>query len=77
MQEETHGRLIKIMILSVKIALSSSLAIYIADRIGLQFAASAGIVALLSVMTTKRGTLKISLRRILTFLLSVGFSWAF
>lgn len=77
MQEETHGRLIKIMILSVKIALSSSLAIYIADRIGLQFAASAGIVALLSVMTTKRGTLKISLQRILTFLLSVGFSWAF
>lgn len=77
MQDESNGRLIKILILAVKIALSSSLSIYIADRIGLQFAASAGIIALLSVMTTKRGTLRISMQRILTFWLSVGFSWAF
>ena len=77
MHEEANGRLLKKIIMAVKIALSSSLAIYIADRIGLQFAASAGIIALLSVVTTKWGTLRISLLRILTFLLSVGFSWAF
>lgn len=77
MHDENNGRLAKKLIMAVKIALASSLAIYIADRAGLQFAASAGIIALLSVVTTKWGTMRISLLRILTFLLSVGFSWAF
>lgn len=77
MHDEDKSRLTKIFVMAVKIAIASSLSIYIAESLGLQFAASAGIIALLSVVTTKWGTVRISLLRILTFLLSVGFSWAF
>lgn len=58
------------LILAGKIALGSSLAIYTAELLGLQFSSSAGIVTLLTVITTKKGTLRLSIARIITFLLA-------
>ena len=65
----------KILLLSVKIAIGASLAIYIAEYLQLEYAASAGIITLLSVLTTKWGTLKLSLLRILTFLITAAGCW--
>jgi len=58
------------LLLAGKIALGSSLAIYTAELLGLQFSSSAGIVTLLTLITTKKGTLRLSLARIVTFLLA-------
>lgn len=58
------------LLLSGKIALGSSLAIYTADLLHLQYASSAGIVTLLTVVTTKKGTLRLSAARIATFLMA-------
>lgn len=55
-----------------KISLGSSIAIYIASLFHLQFQTSAGTIALLSLMTTKWETLKLSGYRLVTF----GFSTA-
>jgi len=61
----------KLFIRSLKIAVGSLIAIWIATWIGLQFAASAGIVTLLSVVTTKWDTVKLSIARVVTFFVSV------
>lgn len=58
------------LILAGKIALGSSLAIYAAELLGLEFSSSAGIVTLLTLITTKKGTLRLSIDRIVTFLLA-------
>ncbi len=58
------------LLLAGKIALGSSLAIYTAELLNLQFSSSAGIVTLLTLVTTKKGTLKLSATRIVTFLLA-------
>lgn len=50
-----------------KIGLGSSLAIYIASVLELDYAITAGSIALLTIVTTKWGTVKLSLVRILTF----------
>lgn len=60
------------LLLAAKIALGSSLAIYTAELLGLQFSSSAGIVTLLTVLTTKKGTLKLSAARIATFFLAAA-----
>ncbi len=58
------------LLLAGKIALGSSLAIYTADLLELQYAASAGIVTLLTVVTTQKETLRLSVARIATFLIA-------
>ena len=58
------------LLLAGKIAIGSSLAIITAELLHLQFAASAGTVTLLTVLTTRKGTLKLSGARIVTFLLA-------
>lgn len=59
-------------LLAGKIALGSSLAIYTAGALGLQFSSSAGIVTLLTLITTRKGTLRLSAARIATFLLATA-----
>lgn len=61
----------KLLIRTLKIAIGSLLAIWIATWLGLRFAASAGIVTLLSVVTTKWDTVKLSIARLVTFFASV------
>lgn len=80
MQEENSmghrkRKAVKIVLVSVKIGIGASLAIYIAEQLHLQFHASAGIIALLSILTTKWGTLKLSLLRLATFVLSAAACW--
>ena len=61
----------KIVIQTGKIAVGSSAAIYIAQTLGLENAASAGTITLLTIVTTKRETLKLSAYRLITFAVSV------
>src|SRR5699024_4994378 len=56
---------------AVKIAVGSSAAIYIAQHLGLDNAASAGTITLLTLVTTKWETVKLSLYRLITFAISV------
>lgn len=55
------------VLFATKIVVSACLAICVAELLQLQFAISAGIVAILSVALTKKETLKIALTRVLAF----------
>lgn len=59
-------------LLAGKIALGSSLAIYTAELLRLQFASSAGTVTLLTLLVTQKDTLRLSIARIATFLLAAA-----
>lgn len=61
----------KIGMQALKIAIGSSLAIYIANLLGLKYSLAAGSVALLTMVTTKWKTVKLSLTRVATFVISV------
>lgn len=69
-------KLFKIVIQSFKIAIGSAAAILIASELQLEFAPSAGIITLLSVVSTKWDTLKLSLARILSFLAVIPVTFA-
>lgn len=64
-------KLRKLLLQAIKAAIGSSAAIYIAESLNLQFAASAGSIAFLTVITTKWETLKLSLFRMITFVISI------
>ena len=59
---------------ALKITVASSAAIYIAMQLDLQFATSAGIIALLSVATTKVETVRLSIYRIISYMFTVVLS---
>lgn len=67
---------IKIMLLSIKIGLGTSIAIYIAQMMNLEYAISAGTVTLLTLMTTKWQTIKLSIGRLATFIITIFLIWA-
>ena len=56
---------------AVKIAVGSSAAIYIAQHLEVENAASAGTITLLTLVTTKWETVKLSLYRLITYAISV------
>ena len=55
------------VIYAARLALASSLAIYAADLMKLQFSTQAGVICLFSMLTTKKDTLKLSVARLLSF----------
>lgn len=57
----------KLLLQAMKIAVGSSAAIWLAQSLGLQYAVSAGSITLLTLVTTKWETLKLSLYRLITF----------
>ena len=63
------------LLLAAKIGVGASVAIFFAELLGLQYATSAGTIALLTMLTTKWGTLKLSIQRLLTYVISVGLCW--
>ncbi|MGN8631007.1 aromatic acid exporter family protein [Blautia sp. HCP3S3_G3] len=65
----------KLCIRTAKIAVGSSAAIYVAEALNLEYAAAAGSIALLTIVTTKWETLKLSVLRVLTFLAAVALAW--
>lgn len=66
---DSHGRK-KLLLKSLKIAAGSGLAITLAGLLGLSYATSAGIIALLTVHDTKQGTIQLTVDRLLSFLMS-------
>ena len=72
MNVATKYKLRKMALLSAKIAVGSSLAIYIAQFLELQYATSAGIITLLTLITTKWETFKLSFLRLVTYAVSVA-----
>lgn len=74
-----------LLLQSAKIGIGSSAAIFIATQMELQFSASAGTIALLTLMTTRWETLKLSLYRIVMYVvcavlsalifMNIGSSW--
>lgn len=66
----------KMLLLAAKIAVGSSAAIYIAQLLGLEYAISAGTITLLTLMTTKWETVKLSVFRLVTFVVTILLAWA-
>lgn len=61
----------KTVLLAVKIALGSSFVIYLAQIMELEYATSAGTITLLTLMTTKWETIRLSVLRIVTFIIVI------
>ena len=61
--EQTHG----LLLTGLKAAGSAAVAIAVASAIHLQFSATAGIIAILSLMGTKRETLKVAQGRLMAY----------
>lgn len=57
----------KALLLAVKIGFGTAFAIVVADWLSLSSPTSAGTITLLTLLTTKRNTLKLSFERLLTF----------
>lgn len=65
----------KMLLLAAKIGVGASIAIYIAQSLQLEYATSAGIITLLTLVTTKWETLKLSVLRLITYVVSVCVCW--
>lgn len=61
----------RVLLQAIKIAVGSSIAIYIAHMLGLEYEVSAGSIALLTLVTTKWETVKLAFYRMATFVLAV------
>ena len=64
--------------LAVKLSLGSMIGIAIARLLRLEFSGQAGIIAIFTMMTTRKGTLRLSLTRIISFLVScliISLAW--
>ena len=75
MKEKTKLKIGKILLLSAKIGVGASVAIYIAQLLNLEYATSAGIITLLTLITTRWETFRLSLMRLLTYGVSVAVCW--
>lgn len=60
---------------TVKVALSATIAIFIANYIGLQFSVTAGIIAILSIQDTKKEAIVLSGRRIIAATVAIFLSF--
>lgn len=67
----------QLVLWAMKIAVGSCLSIYIADAMHLESHIAAGSVTLLTLVTTKWETVKLSLYRLITFVITVAFCWLF
>ena len=75
MKERIKLKIGKILLLSAKIGVGASVAIYIAQVLNLEYATSAGIITLLTLITTRWETFRLSLLRLLTYAVSVTVCW--
>lgn len=65
----------KILLLSLKIGIGGSAAIYIAQFLQLDHAISAGTVTLLTLMASKWETIKLAVCRLVTFVTTLAMAW--
>lgn len=75
MKGKNKLRIRKMLLLAAKIGIGSSAAIYIAQLLNLEYATSAGIITLLTVLTTKWETIRLSFLRLLTYVITVAVCW--
>ncbi len=68
-------KITQMFLLAAKIGIGVSVAIYIAELLQLQYATSAGTITLLTLITTRWGTLRLSVQRLITYAISVLFCW--
>ena len=61
----------KMLIIALKIAIGTSAAMFIAQALNLQNAGSAGTIALLTIVTTKWETVRLTVARMVTFAIAV------
>ncbi|MBQ8557039.1 MAG: hypothetical protein IJ438_14400 [Clostridia bacterium] len=64
------------VVMGVKVALGAALAIALANLLGLQYSATAGIITVLSILGTKRETLRIAGGRLMAFLAALAIAFA-
>ena len=69
-------RMRRILVKAVKIGLGTSLAILLASFWGLQYQIFAGTITLLTILTTKWETIRLSFYRVVTFFIAVFLCWA-
>lgn len=74
---DINARIRKNILAAAKIAVGSCAAMYIATLLNLEFASSAGSIAMLTILTTKWETLRLSIIRIITFFITVVLSYIF
>lgn len=65
----------KLFLRALKIGVGTSLAIFISEFLHLEYSAAAGSVTLLTLLTTKWETLRLSVFRMVSFALSVGLAF--
>lgn len=65
----------KTFLLAFKIGIGTSIAIYIAQTLNLEYAVSAGTVTLLTLMMSKWATVKLSVARLATFVMTALLAW--
>lgn len=76
MDRRLRRQLRKSLLLAFKIGLGSSLAICIAQLLHLDNSVAAGSITLLTLMTTKWGTVRLSIYRMITFLICVALAFS-
>lgn len=59
----------------MKAGIGSAVAIFLAEMLGLSYSPSAGIITLLTIQNTRKETLKIAARRVISFLVAVIISF--
>lgn len=59
----------------IKIAFGAGIAILIAQSIGLHYSVSAGIITILSIQNTKKETISVALKRLISFVIAVVVAW--
>lgn len=69
------GKYRKALLLALKIGIGTSIAIYIAQTLHLEYAVSAGTVTLLTLMMSKWATVKLSVARLATFIMTILLAW--
>ena len=67
----------KILLLAVKIGVGSSIAVFLARALHLEYAVSAGTVTLLTLMTSRLETMRLIAARLVTFAATLLVSWFF
>lgn len=65
----------KALLLATKIGVGTAVAITMADWLELSSPTSAGTITLLTLLTTKRNTIKLSMQRLLTFAMTTGLAF--
>ena len=60
---------------TLKIIIATVAAIYLADLLGLAYASSAGIIAILSILDTRKSSFKMAQARLFSTLLALAIAW--